>query len=180
MIISLKKPCKPDFEVLYQEHYNRVLSYVKKKITSIEDAEDLVSEVFVYCYKQYDEYDPEKSSVTTWLYLIVNSRIKNYYRDHVSYADYDIAEQIVEDDSIDLDRGIYLEQLHEAVMNALQTLPERQRNVILYRCFQDLSYDEIALKLNTTPGNVRVLYSRAIDKLSLLKDSYWKEYNYNG
>ena len=67
MLKLLPKKEKPDYEDFYSSNYGRVLYYVKNKINSVEDAEDLTSEVFVYCYSHYDDYDPEKSSITTSL-----------------------------------------------------------------------------------------------------------------
>ena len=180
MLKLLPKNQKPLYEDFYQDNYGRVLYYVRQKIACAEDAEDLVSEVFLYCYSHYGDYDPEKSSITTWLYLIVNSRVKNYYRDHVTYADYESVVDTVQDQSIDLDAGIYLEQLHDVLMKAIKTLPERQQKIVMMRYFQNYSSEEIARYLGTTPGNVRVLLSRALDKLSSNNDKYWKEFRNHG
>lgn len=181
MIKLLPKKEKPDYEDFYSNNYGRVLYYAKNKINSVEDAEDLTSEVFMYCYTHYDDYDPEKSSITTWLYLIVNSRIKNFYRDHnITYVDYEVVSETMQDQNIDLDEGIYLEQLHAALMKAIKSLPERQQKIVMMRYFENCSSDEIAARLGISPGNVRVLLSRALDKLSALNDGYWKEYKNNG
>lgn len=181
MLKLLPKKEKPDYEDFYSDNYSRVLYYVKNKINSAEDAEDLVSEVFMYCYSHYDDYDPEKSSIKTWLYLIVNSRIKNFYRDHnVTYVDYEVVSETMQDQSIDLDEGVYLEQLHGALMKAIKSLPERQQKIVMMRYFENCSSEEIAARLGTSPGNVRVLLSRALDKLSKLNDDYWKEFKNNG
>lgn len=181
MLKLLSKKEKPDYEDFYSDNYGRVLYYVKQKINSVEDAEDLVSEVFMYCYSHYDDYNPEKSSITTWLYLIVNSRIKNFYRDHnVTYVDYDVVSETMQDQSIDLDEGVYLEQLHGVLMKAIKSLPERQQRIVMLRYFENCSSDEIAVRLGISPGNVRVLLSRALDKLSKMNDEYWKEFKNNG
>lgn len=181
MLKLLPKKGKPNYEDFYSDNYARVLYYVKNKINSVEDAEDLTSEVFMYCYTHYDDYDPEKSSITTWLYLIVNSRIKNFYRDHnVTYVDYEVVSDTLQDQGINLDEGVYLEQLHGALMKAIKSLPERQQKIIMMRYFENYSSDEIASRLGITPGNVRVLLSRALDKLSAQNDEYWKEFKNNG
>ena len=165
MLKLLNKESVMPYEEFYSGNYSRVLNYVRKKITSAEDAEDLTSEVFLYCYSHYSDYDPEKSSQTTWLYLIVNSRIKNYYRDHVSHVDLEQVSAVLPDDSIDLDYGVYLEQLHDSLMKAIATLPERQQKIVYMRYFQNLSSEEIATSMNLSPGNVRVLQNRALNKL---------------
>lgn len=176
MLKLLPQKQVPSYEAFYESHYTRTLHYVKNKISSIEDAEDLTSEVFLYCYNHYDDYDPDKSSQNTWLYLIVNSRIKNYYRDHVSFADYESVSDTIQDMRIDLDQGIYLEQLHSVIMKAIKSLPERQQKIIYMSYFQNMQSDEIARVLGLTPGNVRVLLSRAIDKLSKTYSENWKEF----
>ena len=180
MLKLLPKTQVPPFEDFYSDNYSRVLYYVRNKIGSNEDAEDLVSEVFLYCYNHYSDYDPEKSSITTWLYLIVNSRVKNYYRDHVTYADYEVVSQTMQDERIDLDQGVYLEQLHSFLLKAISKLPERQQKIVKMKYFEDLSGEEIAEKLGITPGNVRVLLSRALNKLSTENEAYWKEFRNNG
>ncbi len=180
MLKLLPKNEKPAYEDFYSANFDRVLGYVHKRISNYADAEDLTSEVFIYCYSHYDDYDPEKSSLTTWLYLIVNSRLKNYYRDHVSYVDFESVSDTMRDQSIDMDEGIYLEQLHSALMMAIKQLPERQQQIVMMRYFENRSSDEIAKKLGISPGNARVLLSRALDKLASFNDAYWKEYINHG
>lgn len=181
MLTLLPKKEVPTYDEFYSNNYSRVLYYVKNKITSVEEAEDLTSDVFLYCYSHYDDYDPQKSSITTWLYLIVNSRIKNYYRDHsITYVDYEVVSETMQDQNIDLDEGVYLEQLHAALIKAISTLPERQQKIIMMRYFENCSSETIAARLNISPGNVRVLLSRALDKLAKSNDDYWKEFKNNG
>lgn len=182
MLKLIQKNSVPSYEEFYTENQPRVLRYVRGKLDSPEDAEDLVSAVFTYCFEHYGEYDPEKSAITTWLYLIVNSRVKNYYRDHGSsrYADYETVSQVMEDQNIDLDQGVYLEQLRSRLMRAIDRLPERQRQIVLLSYFQNASSEEIAKKLGTTPGNVRVLLSRALKKLSAEYENDWKEFINHG
>jgi RNA polymerase sigma-70 factor (ECF subfamily) len=180
MLTILPKNPKPPYEVFYEDNYQRVVHYLRNKITNYEDAEDLASEVFVYCFSHYDSYDPEKSSLTTWLYLIVNSRLKNYYRDHVTFADFESVADTMQDQSLDMDEGIYLEQLHGALMRSIKTLPDRQQKIVMMPYFQNYSANEIATRLGISPGNVRVLLSRALDKLASSNDAFWKEYKNNG
>lgn len=180
MLKLLPKSEIPPYEEFYTQNHSRVLHYVKGKLISPEEAEDLTSEVFLYCYSHYDSYDPSKSSLTTWLYLVVNSRLKNYYRDHVPAADFEEVAITLSDDTVDLDRGIYLEQLHSALMTALAQLPERQRQIVMLRYFENKSGEEIAQRLGISPGNVRVLLSRAVDKLAANKTIRWKEFMNNG
>lgn len=179
MLISFQTQ-KPDYETFYQENYSRVLRYVCGKLSNSHDAEDLTGDVFLYCLRHYEDYDPSKGKLSTWLYLIVNSRIKNYYRDHTTGVDFEEVSETLQDMGIDLERGVYLEQLHDALMAAIASLPERQQKIVIMRYFENRSGDEIAAALGISPGNVRVLLSRSLDKLSSLNLGNWKEYAHNG
>ena len=158
---------KPAFEEVYDRYYFDILRFVSRRVDNSQDAEDLTSEAFLYCYSHYDDFDPEKSSVSTWLYIVVKSRIKNYYRDRRSEADISELENLLPYES-DMDRAVYLEELRGELASALDKLSEKQRTAVLQRYFQNKEYSQIALELGTTPGNVRVIISRALDRLEEL------------
>lgn len=159
---------KPDFEEVYETYYGPVLSYLRRKVTNPQDAEDLASEAFIYCYHHYGEYDPEKSAVSTWVYLVVNSRLKNFYRDRRDYTDISALENVLPDDSTDMDRALYLEQLRKMLADAIGQLPERQQQIVALSYFKQKTSNEIADMLGMTPGSVRTQLSRALDKLESL------------
>ena len=163
-ILEFRKP-KPDFSDFYDDNYQKVVGYINRKIGNLHDAEDMASDIFVYCYAHYDDYDPAKSSPTTWLYLIVNSRIKNHYRDTKTYVDLETIVGVMSDDSIDMDAAIYLQQLRKLLEKALAKLPERQRQIVTMRYFEEKTNSEIAEALGMTQVNVRVQLSRALDTL---------------
>lgn len=158
-------PTKPAFSDFYADNYQKTVLYISNKIRNYHQAEDLASEVFLYCYDHYDNYDPSKSALSTWLYLIVNSRIKNYYRDNKSYVDLETLLGVLPDDSADMDAAIYLQQLRKMLDATMAKLPERQRKIVYMRYFEEQSNVEIAQILGMSPGNVRVQLSRAIDTL---------------
>jgi RNA polymerase sigma factor (sigma-70 family) len=60
----------------------------------------------------------------------------------------------------------------QAVAQALSKLDERSRNVIVLRYIKGLSPDETAKLLNLSSGNVRVIQSRALDKMKKLLESF--------
>lgn len=158
-------PQKPPFESVYEEHYQAIVRYLYKHTGNLHDAEDLAAETFLYCYQTYDRYDPAKSSVSTWLYLVTNSRLKNHYRDKKEHVDLsELEERLFTEDS-DMERAAYLQELRRLLAEKLQRLPERQQKVVVMRFFQEKDFDAIAAQLDTTPGNVRVMLSRALDKL---------------
>ncbi len=160
-------PEKPSFEELYHRTYSNLLFYTIRKVGSREDAEDLVADAYTYCYEHYDAYDPSKSAVTTWLYLVLNSRIKNFYRDRRESVDISTLENVLEGEGDEMEGSVWLEQVRGTLTKALEKLPERQRQIVILRYFHDKSSAEIGDILGISAGNARVLLSRALDSMEL-------------
>ena len=93
---------KPPFEDLYRQYWSGMLFYCIRKTGDRENAEDLVSDTFLYCFDHYDSFDPGKSAVSTWLYMVLNSRIKNYYRDRRESVDLTTLENLLSADGDDI------------------------------------------------------------------------------
>lgn len=161
------QPAKLPYEEIYAQNFHKVVHYLNKKIGNQAEAEDLASEVFLYAYQHYDGYDPEKSSVNTWLYMIVNCRLKNYYRDTRFCEDLETVAGTLPADGIDLDQCLYLESVNQKLNAAIDMLPDRQAKIVRMRYFSDLSCQEIAQALNMSHGNVRVLLHRSIKALKV-------------
>ena len=156
---------KPPFETVYEKYYTSVLRYLQKKTGNLQDAEDLAAETFLYCFRNYERYDPEKSAVSTWLFLAANSRLKNYYRDRREHADFSELEEYLFAEEADMERAVFLEELRGVMSDMLRKLPERQQKAVVMRFFQQKDFREIAAEMETTPGNARVILARALDKL---------------
>lgn len=170
-------PIKPPFESVYEDYYQAVLRYLLKHTGNMQDAEDLAAETFLYCYQNYNSYDPAKSSVPTWLYLVAGSRLKNHYRDKKEHVEISELEERLFVEESDMERAAWLEELRRMLAEQMQILPERQQKAIVMRYFQEKDFDEIASALDTTPGNVRVMLSRALDKLEIALSSMKEDWS---
>ena len=72
-----------NFEQIYQDYYNKIYLFVKKRVLQEQDAEELTADIFTAVYKNLGRYRPEISSLDTWIYVITGNRIKNYYRESI-------------------------------------------------------------------------------------------------
>lgn len=167
----------PKFEDFYTENYSKVYRYIYKKINSEEDAKDLTGDVFLACYTHYAGYDPAKSSITTWLYVIVNNKLKNYYRDKKSTVPFD--EKIDENAVLYEDYGeeiVYLQNCRDMLADAISSLPPKNQMIVILKFFGDKQSNEIAAITNMSPINVRVTLTRALKKIK----NYFIENGWNG
>ena len=162
---TTQKSSDMTYEVFYSEYHNRILKYLTAKCGRQADAEDLTSQVFLYCYQNFSSYDPEKSSIASWVYMIANSRFKNYCRDRRFFADIDEVAEFLPDDRNVVDAAVMLDEMREGIARALLRLPERQRMIVVLRYFRNMNAVEIGSKLGMSPVNVRVQLSRALNRL---------------
>lgn len=166
-------------EALYVEQHNNIVHYIYRKILNWEDAEDIAQDVFASCCKNIDRYDEEKSSLLTWLYVIANNKLKNYYRDKKVHLDIDQYSESLPDKDMELERqAVYVQMCRDMAACALSELPERSRQVVILTYFNQLSSKEISVELGISPGNVRVILNRALNKMRKIADKHnweWKE-----
>lgn len=153
------------FEQVYEKYYFDVLRFFVKRIDNHQEAEDLTGDVFLYCFKNYNRYDAQKSSISTWLFLVAKSMLKTHYRDKKQSLDISDFEEWLIADDVDISRSVYLDQLRNFLANQIKLLPEKHQQAVIMRFFQEKDFDEIAQALNTSQGNVRVILTRAISRL---------------
>lgn len=65
-------------EKIYRDYHNKVYAYAISHVRSREDAEDIVSEVFLKVYEKPDTYDESKASMSTWIYQMTKNKVIDY------------------------------------------------------------------------------------------------------
>ena len=160
-----------EYEAFYERYHPKVVNYLTRKCATRQDAEDLAHEAFLYCYRHWEDYNPEKASRKTWLFLIVRSRWKNYLRDHKAIASLDDFESIIPDMDI-LEQTIWLQAVRTELADLLEELPEKQREAIVLRYFAQWTDEEIARWQMTSKGNIRVMIHRGIQHMNKSFSSY--------
>lgn len=151
-----------DIEEVYNEYHDKVLGYIKGKVNSKEDAEDLCADVFLKIQKKLMEYDAEKAGVSTWIYTIARNTVIDFYRgSHVAEELPDeLSEEIASDDETDSEllRRETLVELAEA----LEKLSEDERAIIIYRYYDGMSLSDIQKKTGLSYGQVKLRHNSAL------------------
>lgn len=153
------------YEQFYQAYYGLVLGYLRNKVQSVSDAEDITSKVFLYCFEKWNTYDPSKASQITWLFMIVRSRWVDFLRTNRSYVDIDELDEVLTNGNDELDNAVRIQAIRQELAASLEKLHENQRTAIIMRYFGDYKDSEIARYLNITEGNVRVIIHRGVSRL---------------
>lgn len=154
-----------EFEQCYLKYYSQVYGYIFKKIFSEQTAEDLTMEVFYSVWDKFDSFDEHKATFQTWLYVIVNNKLKNYYRDRKESIELDESLAGEDNPADEVLESIQLQYLRDHLYVALEALSELQRKIVIYKYFNDMNASEIAYRIGLSPGNVRIHLKRALDKI---------------
>lgn len=163
------------FEKLYAEYYPYVLRYISKRINNQSIAEDLAQDIFLSVYKGFSRFDEHKAKFSTWLFVIVNNRLKNYFRDYRQQTSLDELNGISELSVLpEMEQAIFIEECRDAIAAALEQIPFKARQVIILRYFQNKSGAEIASMLEISEVNVRVTTYRALEKLQQVIDQRFR------
>lgn len=158
-------------EEIYLEYYPKVEAYVKSRISHPQDAEDVISEVFLKVYAALERYDEKKAELSTWIYTITHHTVVSFYEKKRSQSRVVSMEKL--DDLAEIpcivpkDSDCLLEELADA----LEALPKRQRDIVILHYYFGLGHKEIAKKTKLSYANVRKQCSLAVGKLrNVLKD----------
>ncbi len=154
-------------EEIYQNYYRKVYGYIVSKINDADTAEDLTSTVFVKVYEKIDSFDETKASLSTWIYTIARNTLTDYYRSRRVFEE--IPETFPENSSVE--EEVCNKEMLEQLAEALQTLEERERDIIILRFYSGKSLKEIAEKMGISYSYVKILQNKAFDKLKKLLEN---------
>lgn len=160
------------FAVLVERYENKLMRYILR-ITQfdLECAEDVLQEVFIKVYKNLNGYDTD-FNFSSWVYRIAHNEVidqvrKLKARPRVMQIDNGEVKDYVEilPDDLDLNEDLKGKELARTVREALFSLPQKYRDVLVLRYLEDKSYLEISDILKRSVNSVSVLINRAKDKL---------------
>ena len=147
----------------------RLLSFIRQHIRNREDAEDVLQEVLYQFLRGFDDIRSTEK-ITSWLFTVTRNKITDYFRKkkpesfsdkQVMRKEEDGAPLMLEDILPALTRDPEDEMMRDMIWNAidqaLDEMPEEQRDVFIWNEFEDMSYKEISEK---TGEGINTLLSR--------------------
>ena len=154
-------------EKIHLEYREKVFRYVRGKVASTADAEDVTSEIFWRVLSSLDSYDEEKATLSTWIYTITHNTVCNYYRERSKRA-LSLDENALYSDTDGVMSEIENEITKENLAIALETLTEREQDIIVLYYYHEIPLRDIAIKMGITYTNAKFIKHQAIGKLRLV------------
>jgi len=177
LMFRIKAGDEAAFKELVEKHKLSLLNLCLRFTGNKPDAEDLSQDVFIRIYQAAPRYEA-KAAFTTWMYRIAVNLCLNYQRrkklltffsiDSNNNTDENHQKKIPDIISSERpDTNFEQKERAQFIQQAIQSLPENQRTVVILYRYQNLSYQEIADSLETSISAVESRLFRA--KINLKK-----------
>ncbi len=159
------------FDELVERYHGKIYGLTYNMTSNREDAEDLTQEVFVKAFKALPRFRGN-SSFYTWLYRIAVNKTINYRkkRNRKRTLSLDQFDQEIKSDEVYHDltskgsplRNVSLTELQKKMNEALQSLSEKHRTVVVLHDMQGIPHEEIAKMVGASVGTIRsrLFYAR--------------------
>lgn len=143
------------FNELYSRYAVRVMMFLRKKCRSEKLAQDLTQEVFLKLHRSRAQYD-QNLPFAPWIFSVTRS----VFLDAAKKKNLEVA-TLPED----FDKFPAPNKPIDNSAEFLQELPPSQKEAVGLRIFDEATFEDIALKLSTSPENARQLFSRGLKQL---------------
>ena len=182
-IVLVQRAVKGDqkaYAELLGRYRDAIYFMLLKMVNNQDDADDLTIEAFGKAFKSIHQYTPN-FAFSTWLFKIATNNCIDYIRKRrggslvsieQSQDDPDEIPIRIQTDELDPEETLISKQKIKLIHEVVLKLKPRYRRLVEMRYFDELSYEEIALKLDLPIGTVKAQLFRARELLfNILKSS---------
>lgn len=149
-----------------QQFGKKLFGFIRNKVNSTEDAEDILQDVWVQL-SNIAELD-QIENISAWLYRVAQNKVIDKYRkkttdliEDYSYLseedEINFKEILLLDGDENAELGLVKEEFWQELMESLEELPAKQREVFILNEIEDMSLQEIATQ---SGENIKTIISR--------------------
>ncbi|HJL16240.1 MAG TPA: RNA polymerase sigma factor [Sandaracinaceae bacterium LLY-WYZ-13_1] len=173
------------FEVLVRRYERPLYNFILRSVRRRDRADELLQDVFLKVVQRSGDFKGH-SKLSTWIYsiarnLCIDHSRKMVFRRHKSLdapgrsADSDEGPTLLDrtaSDGPDVDRAAIAKDLQGRIAEAVEELPEDQREVFLLRQVQGLPFKEIAEIVGVPENTVKSRMRYALERLQRALSEY--------
>lgn len=162
------------YEELFRTHFSSLCYFARKYVADFDTSKEIVHKVFVSIWENRADFDFDKPA-KSYLFTSVHNRCMNYLRDQKKFA----SSENIDDPEKYTHHAVDADQMESAelearIWKAIDTLPDRCKEIFVLSRFEEKKYGEIATHLGISVKTVETQMSKA---LSLLRE-HLKDYIY--
>ena len=159
---ELQSGAQTEIDILYNQYYTQLVLWADTILKDMDQAEDVVQELFIRLWEKKLYETLVREGVKAYLYTAVRNlacrRLKNrMVRDIL--PDLSVAQNVWED----MDRSH--EEIIERVLEEIEKLPPRSREILECVHLKNMKYAEVAEKMGISVATVKTLLVRSIKSL---------------
>lgn len=164
-----------NYEWVFNHYYKDIVYFINSYLYSIEDSQELAQDVFVSIWENREKINTIQ--LKSYIYTIAKHKSINFLKKRISANKYaneirsydELSLCSLQSDSVD---SIFVKEIQESIDNAVESLPEKCKEVFLLSRKEGLKYSEIADKLNISPKTVENHMAKAIRNIRLLMEEH--------
>lgn len=152
-------------EILIKRHQQRLFSFIYSKVKNRDTTEDIFQDTFIKVIRtlKKGKYN-EEGKFLPWVMRIAHNLIIDYFRKSNRMPTFNNTDEfnifsVISDEVLNAEKRIIQDQIHENVRELVEELPEEQKQVLIMRMYNDMSFNEISentgVSINTALGRMR-------------------------
>jgi RNA polymerase sigma-70 factor (ECF subfamily) len=165
LVVAYRQGRESALEVLVERYKNKLYGFIFNKVRDRDLADDLFQETFVKVIQTLKQGQyAEEGRFAPWLFRIARNLVVDHFRrdgrmPKVRSTDTFDVFKVVKDPDHSVESALVNDQVLRDTEKLLEYLPAEQREVVVMRIYQDLSFKEIAdltgVSINTALGRMR-------------------------
>lgn len=168
-------------EMLIKKHKQKIYSFIYSKVYDRDVAEDVFQDTFIKVIRTLKKGNyNEEGKFLPWVMRIAHNLVIDYFRKNNRMPKFDNTDEfnifsVLSDTSLNAENSIIKEQVETDVRRLVDELPNDQKEVLLMRIYEDLSFKEISDKtgvsINTALGRMRyalINLRKIVDKHNII------------
>ena len=159
-----------EFEAFFHCYKNMVFKLAYLTLGNVQEAEDVMQEVFINVYRAQNSFNPEKGNFNSWLRRItINQIISRRRRKSLPSLSIEVLEEegteLPQDSPLLPEELVIKQEESRRIQKAMSFLDRKYTVILAMRYYDNLSYSEIAQVLEIPLGTVKSRINTAIKAL---------------
>jgi RNA polymerase sigma factor (sigma-70 family) len=170
----VQRPFPPEaaqIDALYRKHVQTILRFVRRRVDTLEEAEDIVLEVFTAALESQTLLRLSEQEQLAWLYRVASNKCIDRHRRATRRPTVSldsVIENMYDDDEHEPDHIAIQQEEYLLLREHLTRLTEQQQEVLRLKFDDGLHSPEIARQLNKSESAVRMMLARTLNVLRTL------------
>lgn len=152
---------------VHEQYYDAIYRYVAYRVSDLQTAEDLTSEVFIRFLHAIQLKNAPQNTIRGWLFGAASLILKEHYRKK-KRAQLTELDEAMADEWIEPSEKLEVQEKKKALHKAIAGLTEDQQQVLALRFGYEMPIRDVAETMNKSEGSVKMLQVRAIAALNRL------------